>query len=312
MGCDTKFRKITAPKGVYAAVATPVTSALEPDIDRFLDHCRWLLDNGCTGLAPLGTTGEANSFGLTERLSLIEAMATAGLSMDRMIVGTGMTSVSDTVLLSKTALEAGAVSLLMIPPFYYKNPTEDGLFAYFAGIAERLGSRNPQIFLYHFPQMSAVPVTVSLIGRLRESYPGIFVGIKDSSGDIDSTTAFLEAFPGFAAFSGTEIHAARTLELGGWGCISATANVTAPIVASRIAALESDDHAELDERIRCLRTLISSHHNIGGSKAVLSEFRQDTEWARVVPPNVALDQDSAARLAEQIDGTGNLRKYFRR
>ena len=301
-----------APKGVYAAVSTPVDAGCKIDADLLLDHCRWLLENGCAGLAPLGTTGEANSLATSQRRELIETMAEGGLPMDKTIVGTGSTSFNDAIELSEIALDAGANGLLMLPPFYYKSPTEEGLFRFFARVAEALGGKSPRIFLYHFPQMSAVPFTLSLVRRLRKSIPGVFVGMKDSSGDFENTKMFVEAFPGFEAFSGSEVFTAANLEIGGWGCISATTNVTAPIVAAWLTEADPDARAELNLKVNALRDVIASVNNVSGTKGALSVFRACPSWARTLPPNVDLGKAEASKLASALDDIADLSKYFRK
>ncbi len=300
----------TSHHGIYAAVATPLGRDFLPDLPRFMDHCQWLLANGCDGLTPLGTTGEANSIGLEARLSFIERIGSSDLPKSRLIVGTGSTSIADTVRLSRAVIDAGIDSLLMLPPFFYKSPTEDGLFSHFAAVAEQLSDRQPRIFLYHFPQMSAVPITIPLIRRLREAFPGLFVGVKDSTGDFDSTSAFIREIPGFETFAGTEELAAPTLEAGGSGCISATVNVVAPLVARRVAETDDGRAAELDRAISGSRAAISALHNVSGTKAALSVFRNDPEWRRCAPPNVTLDEATAAALADQLDRLGGLRACF--
>ena len=305
------MKSVSAPKGVYAAVSTPVDQDFNIDTGLLLDHCGWLLENGCAGLAPLGTTGEANSLATPQRRELIATMAESGLPMDKTIIGTGSTSFNDVIELSEIALDAGANGLLMLPPFYYKSPAEEGLFRFFAKIAEALGRKSPRIFLYHFPQMSAVPFTLDLVRRLRESFPGVFVGMKDSSGDFENTKMFVEAFPGFEAFSGSEVFAAANLEIGGWGCISATTNVTAPVVAARLSETDPDAQAELDLKVNALRDAIASVGNVGGTKGALSAFRACPDWARTLPPNVDLRSDEASRLVATLGGIADLGKHFR-
>lgn len=300
-----------APKGVYAAVSTPVTPSYRPDLPRFLQHCEWLLQNGCDGLAPLGTTSEANSFGMSDRIGIIEAIAASRLPMDRMIVGSGSCSIEDAVQVSTAAIEAGANKLLMLPPFYYKSPSEEGLYRFFASVADSLRGKAPRIYLYNFPMMSAVPVTLSLFKRLRDAYPGIFVGLKDSSGDFANTKAFIDEFEDFEAFSGSETLAVKTLEAGGWGCISATTNVTASVVAARINAKSEQEQSQLDRKVNQLRGAVASFGNISGTKAVLADYWGDREWARTVPPNVSLTEDQTRRLVEAMDGIADLRRLFR-
>ena len=305
------MKSASAPKGIYAAVSTPVDQDFNIDTGLLLDHCNWLLENGCAGLAPLGTTGEANSLATPQRRELIATMAEGGLPMDKTIIGTGSTSFNDAIELSEIALDAGANGLLMLPPFYYKSPADEGLFRFFAKIAEALGGKSPRIFLYHFPQMSAVPFTLDMVRRLRESFPGVFVGMKDSSGDFENTKMFIEAFPGFEAFSGSEVFTAANLKIGGWGCISATTNITAPVVAARLSETDPDAQAELDLKVNALRDAIASISNVSGTKGALSAFRACPGWARTLPPNVDLGKEEASRLAATLDGIADLGKHFR-
>ena len=304
--------QVSVPKGVYAAVATPFDEDFKPDWARYASHCQWLLDHGCDGLAPLGTTGEANSIGHEMRLKIIRFLSESGLPMSRMIIGTGSTSIDDTLKLSRAAIEGGAGGLLLLPPFYYSNPSEDGLFAYFSAIAEDLKSSRPQLFLYHIPMFSDVAITVPLVARLRDAFPGLFVGLKDSAGDFDYTLKFLKAFPGFAAFSGTEIFANRNLIAGGWGCISATANVTAPAVKHRIRGRSKNARA-LDAAIDHLREVIAGYGTIHGTKAYLAMLKDDPAWRRVLPPNTEFvgDPKPLKSLFASLEANDELQEIFK-
>ncbi|MDE2913608.1 MAG: dihydrodipicolinate synthase family protein [Paracoccaceae bacterium] len=304
----------SAPKGVYAAVSTPVTASFAPDLPRFLDHCRWLLKNGCDGLAPLGTTGEANSLHPDDRIRLLQAMNGAGLPMDRVIVGTGSPSLLEAVRLSVSALDSGADKLLMLPPFYYKEVNEEGLFRFFAGVIERIRSerpeRKPRIFLYHIPQMSMVPITLPLVTRLRAEFPGVIVGMKDSGGDFEYTRTFIDAVDGFEAFSGSETLAAATLDAGGWGCISATTNVSAPVVANRLTATDLEVRARLDAEILRIRSIIAGCHTVSGTKAVLARLKRDSAWARTLPPNVEPPDETVDRLMAELGACREFHRHF--
>ena len=217
-------------KGIYAAVTTPLTESFEPDFYKLKKHCEWLLDNGCTGLAPLGTTSEANSLTFQDRKNIIKYLGESHLPLEKFIIGTGSTSLNEAVDICSYALEAGFNKLLMLPPYYYKNPTEGGLYSFFNHLVKKISENAPKIFLYNFPQMTTIPFSLELVGRLRKKHPGFFVGMKDSSGDFANTVSFISAFNDFAAFSGSEEFINKNLSNGGYGCISASTNLTAPIV----------------------------------------------------------------------------------
>ena len=178
-------------------------------------HSKWLLANGCNGLGILGTTGEANSLGVSERIAVMEGLVERGLPPARLMPGVGTPALTDTVLLAKKAAELGCPGVLALPPFFYKNPSEDGLFAYFSEVIQRLGT-GTKIYLYHFPAQSAVPFTVPFIARLLKAYPGTVKGIKDSSGDFANTKSYVDAFAkdGFEVYCRRRRRAARSAERG--------------------------------------------------------------------------------------------------
>src|ERR1043166_3801492 len=165
--------------GVNAAVLTPMRADLSVDLDRMASHCRWLLANGGNNLGVLGTTGGANSIGISERIEILQGLVTRGIPAAKMMPGTGTPALTDTVLLTRQAAEVGCRGTLLLPPFYYKNPTDDGLFAYFSEVINRVGG-GIKYYLYNFPQQSAVPLSVDLIGRLLKAFPGVLKGVRDS------------------------------------------------------------------------------------------------------------------------------------
>src|SRR5438067_9585151 len=216
----------TRARGVLAPVVTPFTADLRPDPARFVAHCRWLLEQD-VGLAVFGTNSEANSLTVPEKLALLDALADAGLSRERMMPGTGCCAFPDTVELTRRAVQLGCAGVLMLPPFYYKGASDDGLFASFAEVIERVGDARLRIYLYHIPPVSQVPISLALIERLLARYPGIIAGIKDSSGEWNNTHAMLERFQpqGFDVFAGSETFLLANMRGGGAGCITATGNV---------------------------------------------------------------------------------------
>ncbi len=291
------------PRGVFAAALTPLDDALRPDPGATIRHYRWLLAEGCDGIVCLGTTGEANSFSLDERLGLLDALGETDLP-GKLIVGTGCCAVPDTVRLSKKALEIGAAGVLVLPPFYYKGVSQDGLYGAYAQTIEGIGEPGLKLYIYHFPKMTALDLRLDLIGRLIAAYPGTVVGLKNSSGDWDDISAMLEAFPGFHVFAGSEEFLLPTLRLGGPGCMSATVNLLAPQSAELYAKWQDAGADALQARLTELRTTIAQFPPIPAMKALLARRSGDAGWARVRPPLVALDAAQAERLAADLAAQG--------
>src|SRR5207248_9554269 len=191
-------------QGVLAPVLTPFDRDLNPDPTRFVRFCRVLLDEGCDGLAPFGTTSEVNSLSLDERERLLDALLESGLPPQKLVPGTGCCALPDTVRLSRKVARAGCAGVLMLPPFYYKNLTEEGLYRSFAQAIDGVAEPRLRVYLYHIPQVSNVPIPLRVIERLLKAYPRVVVGIKDSSGDFENTRAILRAFSSFEVFVGSE------------------------------------------------------------------------------------------------------------
>src|SRR5215470_817215 len=223
--------------GVLAPVVTPFKADLSPDPERFIRHCQWLLSQKC-GLAPFGTTSEANSMSAAERMALLDALIAAGIDPSRTMPGTGCCSITETVELTAHAVEHGCTGVLMLPPFYYKNVDEEGLYRYFSEVVQRVGDARLRIYLYHIPSVAIVGVTPKLVERLLRAYPNAIAGMKDSSGDWNNTKTFLNAFAknGFDVFVGSESFLLANMRNGGVGTISATANVNPTAIQKLYAA----------------------------------------------------------------------------
>jgi len=290
--------------GVFAAALTPLHGDLSPDHEAMLGHYRWLLAQGCDGVAALGTTGEANSFSVEERLAIIEALAASGIEPSRLMIGTGCCAVPDTVRLSRAALELGAAGVLILPPFYYKNPSADGLYAAYAEVIERLGDERLAIYVYHFPAMTGIDLPIALLERLVADYPGTVVGLKDSSGDWAHTEAVCRALPGFAVFAGSEQLLLPVLRAGGAGCISATVNVTCELAGRVYGRWRESDAEALQEELSAVRLAIQGYPMIAALKQILAHTRGRAEWLNLRPPLVPLSADQAAALLSALEGVG--------
>lgn len=289
--------------GVISPILTPFGDDGSPDAARFLAHAKWLLADGCTGLAPFGTTGEANSLGLDERMGLLDALVEGGVDPAALMPGTGLCALSDTVTVTRHAVENGCAGVMMLPPFYYKAIDDDGLFAYYADVIERIGDDRLEIYLYHIPPVAQVGLSVELVGRLIEAFPETIVGLKDSSGDWDNTRALLDAFPGFTVFPGSEIFLLQGMRAGGAGCITATGNVNARMIRNVYDNWQTGQADSLQEEITAMRMTIQARPMIPMLKAIVAHFRNDPGWAQVRPPFLPLDEAQAqagiAELTEQ-------------
>jgi len=293
-------------RGVLAPVVTPFTAHLAPDQDRFNRHCAWLLASGCAGLAVFGTNSEANSLGLEERKALLEGLIASGVPAARLIPGTGCCALPETAALSAHAVGLGCSGVLMLPPFYYKDVSEEGLFRSYSEVIQRVGDARLRIYLYHIPPVSGVAVPVALVERLLKAYPGIVAGIKDSSGDWENSKALLAyAGAGLEVFVGSEVFLLRAMRLGGAGCITAGANVNPGAIDQVYRQWRAPEAAALQDKIDRVRMILQSHGPmIPALKAAVAHFAKDPGWKTVRPPLVELPEAQADALIRDLMDAG--------
>jgi 4-hydroxy-tetrahydrodipicolinate synthase len=300
-----KDRAIPPLRGVLAPVLTPFDSKFDVDVPAFISHCRWLLSAG-VGLAVFGTNSEAASLSLIERMALLERLVDADLPTDKMMPGTGTCSLKETVELTRHALELGAAGVLMLPPFYFKNLSEDGLVDYFSKVVDSVADERLRIYLYHIPQLTQVPITLGLIERLLKRYPGIIRGAKDSSGDWSNTESMIREFAadGFDVFPASEALLSRAVPLGGAGCISATANMNPFGLAKLYDALASGTPRAVEGAALAVREIFMSTPMIPAMKYVLAQARAMSSWSIVRPPLTALADEAGAALMKRLGDVG--------
>ncbi|MEM9531170.1 MAG: dihydrodipicolinate synthase family protein [Pseudomonadota bacterium] len=290
----------TPPPGVLCPALTPFDASLKVNVPAWLRFCRWLISQG-VGLAVFGTNSEANSLGTGEKAEMLQALLDDGIDPTWVMPGTGTCALPETVQLTRLAAEAGCAGALMLPPFYYKGVTDDGLYAYFSEVIQRVGDARLRVFLYHIPPISQVAIPADVIERLINDYPGTVAGIKDSGGDWDHTADLIaRQWDGFRVYAGSESFLLQTLRAGGAGCISATANVNpAAIARLRQHWQESgadDRQAELD----AVRQTFQQFPMIGALKATVAYFSGEAQWAVPRPPLAALSAADTQRLAGQL------------
>jgi len=307
-------------RGVLAPVVTPFKVDLSPDRQRFIRHCQWLLSQNC-GLAVFGTNSEANSMSAEERMKLLDTLVAAGIDRSRMMPGTGCCSLAETAELTAHAVKHGCAGMLMLPPFYYKAVSEEGLYRYFNEVVQRVGDTRLKIYLYHIPPLAIVGVTPKLVERLRKAYPNAIVGMKDSSGDWNNTKTFLNAFAetarpariGFDVFVGSESFLLANMRNGGVGTISATANVNPAAIhelyACAVASAVSAD-LDLEEqqlKLNVVRDVFTNSRfpsMIAALKQAIAFYGNDPEWIRLRPPLVELTIEQAELLATELKAIG--------
>jgi 4-hydroxy-tetrahydrodipicolinate synthase len=299
---DTIVNDTRRISGVLSPVVTPFTADLAPDPERFVRQCRWLLSQN-VGLACFGTNSEANSLSVEVRFVLLVGLVGGGGDPARMMPGTGCCALTDSVRLTAHAVKLGCAGVLMLPPFYYKGVSDEGLFRSFAEVIERVGEARLRVYLYHIPPVAQVSITLGLVERLLKAYPTQTAGMKDSSGDWSNTKAFLDAFArsGFDVFAGSETFLLRNMQNGGAGCISATANVHPGPIATLYDTWQAAGAPARQARLDEIRGVFAKFPMIPALKAAIAHHGHDAAWATVRPPLVALTPEETKALNAELD-----------
>ncbi len=296
----------TAPRGVVAPILTPFNDDLSIASDLYIELARRLFDDGCAGLAPFGTTGEALSVGIDERIDAIDALINGGVDPARMIPGTGLSNVADTVRLSRACLDRGCAAVMTLPPFYYKGVSEDGIYRHFAELIAKIGD-DARILLYHIPPIAVVGIPPKLAARLHADFPEQVVGIKDSSGDWDNTRQLFD-IDGLIVYPGSELPLIDALDLGGPGCISATANINMREITKVIELYDAGDLQAAkaqQQAISKTRMVIQDFGPIPAQKRLLAIETGDARWANVRPPLEAMSEERGDELLAALGNGGS-------
>lgn len=291
----------TRLKGVLSPVLTPFKEDLSPDGKKFVAHCRWLLSRG-VGLAMFGTNSEGNSLSVAEKIKLLDSLVESGVGLSRAMPGTGSCSLSEAVTLTRESVDRGAAGVLVLPPFYYKAPVDDGLFAFFSELIERVSDARLRVYLYHIPPVSMVGFSPDLVGRLKARYPEQIAGMKDTGGKWDYTELMIREFRDecFDVFAGTETILLDVMRFGGPGCITATANVNPSAIVHLYENWREANAVELQAQVNASRELFSKFPLIPAMKAAIAQFRDDETWRVVRPPLVALSDKQRTEFLRSL------------
>lgn len=288
--------------GVIAPNLTPFEDDLSIAKDLYLDNVHRLIEDGCAALAPFGTTGEAASVSTVERVALLDHLTRNGIDPARLIPGTGLTNLPETVDLTRKVTDMGCAGAMILPPFYYKGVSDDGLYDYFARLIDGVGRDDLAIYLYHIPQVSGVGLSIDLVQRLKTAFPAQIVGIKDSSGDWENTKALFQ-IDGLTVYPGSELPLFEALELGGQGCITATANVNTSGIAEVVRlyrAGKTDQARSAFDAVHKLRLIVQEYAPIPAQKRLLALRSGDARWGNVRPPLEPLNESKGRELADRL------------
>lgn len=294
----------TSLRGVIAAAATPVHADYSPDLGRLLPHLRHLLDHGCDGVNLLGTTGEANSFSLRQRLAIMEAVAKSGLPLQRFMVGTGVCSLDETVTLTQAAADLGFAGALVLPPFFYPGIEPDALEQYVDQLVARIQPGGLALYLYHIPQNTGVPWPAPVVAALAKRHAGLLRGIKDSSGELAYSRSIVATAPGLDVFPSSEAVLATADEDKFAGCISATTNLTAADSQRAWSGRGTEAGREAGARAAAQRAILGRQALVASVKAALGVLYASAEWARTCPPLLPRKPEDARALARELAGAG--------
>ncbi|WP_281406824.1 dihydrodipicolinate synthase family protein [Phyllobacterium endophyticum] len=281
--------------GLSAALTTPFNAEMRIDMPKAVEHARHCLDSGCNSVTLFGTTGEGSSIGDEERGIVIQAFLDAGIEPKQIVVGVMANSYIDAAVQSRHALEAGCRGVLLAPPSYFKNVSDDGLFVWFSSVFEQTGPQARDIFLYNIPSVTAVEISVDLVTRLRETFPHVVAGVKDSSGNWPFTEKLLERHKDLAILIGDERSLAAGVRLGGQGAISGMANLYADRLLPMINE-GRDDPAMIEAVNELLKFPVTP-----AVKALVAYQADDDGWRRARAPLQALSDADCRRLAGIFD-----------
>ncbi|PUA18690.1 dihydrodipicolinate synthase family protein [Glaciimonas sp. PCH181] len=285
--------------GVMPAVTTPFTRDGNVDHALLIERCAWLLSNGCDGINLLGTTGEGTSLSVRQRLAVMQAISASGLPLSRLMISTGASALEDAQVLTAQGVELGFAGVLLLPPFYFKGISEDGIVSFIEAVLNKVDVDQCRLYLYHMPAYTGVPYTPTIALRLKEKYGDVIAGLKDSTGDLSVSSAFVAAVPDFDVFPSSESSLGLAKERGYAGCISATVNVTAPL-AGKYWNSNNDAVAALEAAAE-IRLALQSLPLLPAVKWAVARTTSQSSWLHALPPIGALSASEIALIAPVLE-----------
>ena len=298
---------MTTPlEGIYTASLTPLTISYEPNLPALVHHVEKLFESGSDGVAILGSTGEANSLTIEQRLDIISHCG-RNLAPKRLMVGTGSCALQDAVRLTRASIEAGVYSVLVIPPFYYKPQSDESVIRYYSELISSVNDPRLRIVFYNFPKLSGYNFSHKILQELKKHFGNIAAGIKDSSGDWENMLSITKNVPDFMVYSGTETLLLDILREGGAGCISASANLLAPECQQVYQAWKNEQHdtaKKVQKKLSVLRKTLESFPFVSELKGLMAEHTGSEHWRQLLPPFTPLLATQLRGLSAEIKKNG--------
>jgi len=297
----TPHSNIHAVQGLWCAMLTPIGRDGGVDRERFAQHAKWLLAQGVDGVAPFGTTGEGQSFSMAERADGLAALLKADVPPERVVAATGCAALTETIALTRESVQSRCAACLVLPPFFFKGMSDDGLFAWYARLIEAVADPRLRVLLYHIPQVSGVGLSVDLVARLAAAFPGVIAGVKDSAGDWAHTSALVERVPSLGILVGHEPHLPRLLRAGGAGTICGIANLYPAFVKALLSpSVTAKDEARIVKFIEVAFT----YPFLPAFKAIVAARTGDHGWLAVRPPFLPLPDGDRRALLDALTRAG--------
>jgi 4-hydroxy-tetrahydrodipicolinate synthase len=288
-------------KGLWCATLTPLDHDGAIDHARLAAHARALFAQGVNGVAPFGTTGEGPSFSIAERRAGLDALLAAGIPASRLVAATGCAAFADAVALTRHAVQAGCTRCLVLPPFFFKELSDDAVYRYFAALIDAVADPRLSLYLYHIPQFSGVAIPAAVVAKLAADFPRVMAGVKDSGGDFNHTKALLAQTPQLAILVGHEPDLPRLMHAGGSGTICGVANTFPRLVAP---LLKPEVAKEDEDRLAAFIDVIFRFPFLPAFKAIRAAQMNDAAWRALRPPLFAMNEGDRARLFAALASAG--------
>jgi 4-hydroxy-tetrahydrodipicolinate synthase len=290
--------------GVYVAAVTPLRQDYSVDLEALSGLLEFFSKRGCHGALLLGTTGEGPSFSTGERLAIFKAaqQARKSLAPFRLLAGTGTPSLTETISLTRAAFEAGLDGVVVLPPYFFRNAAEDGLFTWFSELLQKAVPSSGALLAYHIPQLSGVPLSLDLLDRLKDAFPARFAGLKDSSGDPEHAKRLGERFgDDLLILTGNDRLFSLALQAGASGAITALANLLSPYLRQIWEApWGSAQQRHTQEQLTTAREVIDRYPPAPATlKALLAHRHAFPLWP-VRPPLLAIRPEITQKVISEF------------